>query len=148
MKNLINKFKEKQKRKGEVRRIEETRIIDYFKRVNDTYGHIAGDEVLKNFTSIISNNLRKSDIFGRVGGEEFAIILHNADKNTALQIAEKIRKKINNISVKFHDKIINITVSLGVAVLKDKDTLDSLFNKSDEALYASKQNGRNQVTVA
>jgi len=122
--------------------------IDYFKKVNDTYGHIAGDEVLKNFTSIISNNLRKSDIFGRVGGEEFAIIFHNADKNTALQLAEKIRKKINNNSAKFHDKIINITVSLGVAVLKDEDTLDSLFNKADEALYASKQNGRNQVTVA
>ena len=122
--------------------------IDYFKKVNDIYGHMAGDEVLKNFTKIISNNLRKSDIFGRVGGEEFAIILHNADKNTALQIAEKIRKKINNISVKFHDKIIKITVSLGVAVLKEEDTLDSLFNKADKALYASKQNGRNQVTVA
>lgn len=122
--------------------------IDYFKKVNDTYGHMAGDEVLKKFTEIISHNLRKSDIFGRVGGEEFAIMLHNADKNTALQIAEKIRKKINNNPIKFDDKIINITVSLGVAVLKDEDTFDSLFNKADKALYASKQNGRNQVTVA
>ena len=122
--------------------------IDYFKKVNDTYGHMAGDEVLKNFTQIISNNLRKSDIFGRVGGEEFAIMLHNTDKNTALQVAEKIRKQISDDSVKYHDKNINITVSLGVAVLKDDDTLDSLFNKADKALYTSKQNGRNQITAA
>ena len=121
--------------------------IDYFKKVNDTYGHMAGDEVLKNFTKLISKTLRKSDIFGRVGGEEFAIILHNADKNTALQIAAKIRKQINDNFVKFKDQIINITVSLGVAVLKDKDTLDSLFNEADKALYISKQNGRNQVTT-
>ncbi len=122
--------------------------IDYFKKVNDTYGHMAGDEVLKKFTQIISKNLRKSDIFGRVGGEEFAIMLHNTDGNIARQVAEKIRKQIENNSVRFQDKNINITVSLGVAELKKEDTLDSLFNKADKALYASKQNGRNQVTVA
>ena len=120
--------------------------IDFFKKVNDTYGHMCGDEVLKNLTKIVSANLRKSDIFGRIGGEEFAIMLNNVDKNGALNVAQKIRKEISNNILELKGIKINITASLGLAMLEHEDTLDSLYNRADKALYTSKQNGRNRVT--
>ncbi len=121
--------------------------LDYFKKVNDTHGHMVGDEVLKNFANVVSKNIRESDLFGRVGGEEFAIILSNTDKTKALQVAEKIRAQVSKNNLKFQDKNIHITVSLGISILKNNDTIDNLFEKADKALYTSKQNGRDQVTV-
>ncbi len=122
--------------------------LDFFKNINDTYGHITGDAVLKNFASIVSKNIRKSDLFGRVGGEEFAIIINNTNKNKTLQIAEKIRMQVKTDILEFQNHEIHVTVSLGIAMLEKDDTLDSLFEKADKALYTSKQNGRDKVTIS
>ncbi|NOX15813.1 MAG: diguanylate cyclase, partial [Epsilonproteobacteria bacterium] len=121
--------------------------LDYFKKVNDTHGHQAGDAVLKNFAKVVSKNIRKSDLFGRVGGEEFAIILSNTNQDKALKVAEKIRSQVSLSDLRFQEKTIHITVSLGISILKSNDTLDTLFEKADKALYASKQHGRDKTTI-
>ncbi len=121
--------------------------IDHFKKINDTYGHSVGDEVLKHFANIVSENLRKSDIFGRIGGEEFGVILNDTDKGIAQMVAQKIRIGVKNSYFEIENKKINITLSVGISTLDKDDTLDVLFEKADEALYESKQNGRDQVTL-
>ncbi|MCF6172474.1 MAG: diguanylate cyclase [Campylobacteraceae bacterium] len=121
--------------------------LDHFKKINDTYGHQTGDKVLKNFAKVVAKNIRKSDLFGRVGGEEFAIILSNTNIDKALKVAEKIRSQVSTNDLKFQEKTIHITVSLGIAMLANDDILDTIFEKADKALYTSKQNGRNRITV-
>jgi diguanylate cyclase (GGDEF)-like protein len=121
--------------------------IDFFKQVNDTYGHDAGDEVLKLFTDTIDKLLRKSDLLGRIGGEEFSIVLQNTTLKNALELAEKIRYSIENISYKLNEKeLIKICVSIGVGALHQKDKkLLEIMKRSDEALYEAKREGRNCV---
>lgn len=122
--------------------------LDYFKNINDTYGHPVGDLVLKCFTEAISARLRKSDLFGRIGGEEFAICLQNSSAEGAIEFAEELCKTVASFSCSDDDgHTINFTVSIGMVSLTDEKGLAELLSKADEALYQSKRSGRNQVAV-
>lgn len=118
--------------------------IDHFKNINDNYGHMMGDKVLKKFGNLLSGESRKDDIAARYGGEEFAFILPNTDKRDALEIAEKIRSRVENANW----ELPSITISLGVATSLPGDTDRDLQIRADHALYASKNYGRNKVTHA
>lgn len=119
--------------------------IDYFKQVNDTYGHLVGDMVLIQLSKIISDNLRISDIFGRYGGEEFLIICPKTNKNSAFILAEKLRMIVKDFEF---NKVGYKTISIGIADLKRDDTIESLFEKADEALYEAKNSGRNKSVIS
>ena len=119
--------------------------IDFFKKVNDTYGHLAGDFVLKEVAKIIKNSIRQSDACGRFGGEEFLIILPNTKLNGAMKLAERIRKNIKNHKFIFNNIPISITVSIGITSASKKDTIFSLIERADEALYEAKKRGRDRV---
>ena len=117
--------------------------IDLFKKVNDTYGHDVGDEVLRVLTQIVNKNLRDIDALGRYGGEEFLIVLPNTQLNDAKFFAQRIRKEVEKHSF---NTINSLTISLGLVELKPNETSDILFKRVDELLYISKNNGRNQVS--
>lgn len=120
--------------------------IDFFKRVNDTYGHQMGDDVLKFFTQQISGLIRESDLFGRIGGEEFAICMQNTPFEGAWALAEKIRKHIENATKNRLPHLPPITVSIGIsALIEDDEEIFDLMKRADQALYQAKNNGRNQV---
>ena len=119
--------------------------IDYFKQINDTYGHPTGDVVLKTLAQTIRRSIRESDLLFRWGGEEFLIILPESDVNTASKLAEKIRKKVEDLEITFSGANISVTISIGVATMSDVDTPHDLIIRSDEALYAAKEKGRNRV---
>lgn len=121
--------------------------LDFFKNVNDTYGHGAGDEVLKEFTKVVSSYLRTSDIFGRIGGEEFAIVLQNTSPDGALLFASRICKAVEDMEVIYEGEIIKITISIGLASLSSQKDLTGLMVQSDKALYQAKEEGRNRVCV-
>jgi len=122
--------------------------IDHFKKVNDTYGHIAGDYVLKEFAQLIKNSLRKDqDWVARYGGEEFLVVLDNVNSDIAYNIAETIRKKIENHKFQYEDKWIPITSSLGLCTLTENlNTLEAFIGSADKNLYKAKNSGRN-VTI-
>ena len=117
--------------------------IDFFKKVNDEYGHLVGDDVLVEFTNIIKNNIRKIDIFGRWGGEEFLIISPNYNINI-LQEIKRIKERISEHKFKV---IGNKTASFGITSYKENDTLESIIKRADEALYEAKANGRNAIVT-
>ncbi|WP_051904471.1 diguanylate cyclase [Hippea jasoniae] len=119
--------------------------IDHFKKINDTYGHDIGDIVLKELSQLISDSVRASDMVFRIGGEEFAVLLLGTDAKTAYTIAEKLRKIVEN-----HDfeKVGKVTISLGVAGIKENDSPDELFKKADKALYEAKNSGRNRTVLS
>jgi diguanylate cyclase (GGDEF)-like protein len=122
--------------------------IDWFKHVNDTYGHHVGDEVLKLFVRTIEQTLRKSDIFGRIGGEEFSILLQNTNNENGLYLANKIRKLIETTPyVSQEHGEIYFTVSIGLSSLtQDFHSFSQLMKNADEALYKAKSQGRNKAT--
>lgn len=124
--------------------------IDHFKKINDTYGHPGGDFVLKELSRIIQTKLtRANDFFARYGGEEFVLILVGTPISAAIDIAERIRKTIQDSEIVFENKKIPVNVSVGVAARKvDETNWDVLFDRADKALYSSKQNGRNRVTIS
>ena len=121
--------------------------IDFFKSVNDTYGHAVGDEILKLFSKTIQRLIRESDLFGRIGGEEFSICIQNTSLEGARILAEKIRECIER-ETGSSQNLPAITVSIGISSLKedDKEVFD-IIKRSDQALYAAKKNGRNQVQI-
>ena len=119
--------------------------IDFFKKVNDKYGHLAGDYVLKEVANIIKNTIRKSDFCGRFGGEEFIIVLPNTKLSGAMRLAERIRENIQNHQFIFNNQKINITISIGITTASKSDSLFSLIQRADEALYEAKNKGRNRV---
>jgi diguanylate cyclase (GGDEF)-like protein/PAS domain S-box-containing protein len=120
--------------------------IDYFKKVNDTYGHVAGDKVLKLLALNVKSELRNIDIFARIGGEEFAVILPETILAEAILVAERIRVKIENLIIQYDNDIdISVTVSLGVTQLKELETVEDILKRSDKALYEAKNSGRNRV---
>jgi diguanylate cyclase (GGDEF)-like protein len=116
--------------------------IDNFKRVNDTYGHDMGDEVLIKVSATAKQSLRPHDSIGRWGGEEFMILLTEATKEEAIEMAEKIRKDIFNIK---WEKMNQISVSLGVSEVRDNDDIQTLYKRVDNRLYYAKTHGKNQV---
>lgn len=120
--------------------------LDYFKRVNDTYGHAAGDEVLKHFAATVKQQLRLYDIFGRFGGEEFAVFLPETDFNEARSIAERIRSVVSEMKVHVQEFSISTTVSVGLSQFsKTNSSLDNLTRDADRKLYKAKSAGRNRV---
>lgn len=121
--------------------------VDNFKRINDTYGHLVGDEVLRVLGKICIKNIRLNDIFARYGGEEFIFLLPQCDESEALRTGERIRHVLENARVTCSDETVHFTVSVGVAVFKNCEncTLDTLLKRSDDALYAAKKHGRNCV---
>jgi diguanylate cyclase (GGDEF)-like protein/PAS domain S-box-containing protein len=122
--------------------------IDRFKEVNDTYGHKNGDKVLKMVSATIAENLRKSDVVGRWGGEEFLAILYDISSLRALTfVAEKIRILVENSRLDLEDAGIKVTVSIGATLLYPIDTVDSITRRADSLMYDSKRLGRNRVTV-
>ncbi len=122
--------------------------LDHFKSINDNYGHLAGDAILVRVSEIVRKALRDSDIAGRYGGEEFAIILPSTDMSGSLVVAERLRKNIEESKVTFDGQEIPFTSSFGVAEFNDQLTdSDKLIASADDALYQAKENGRNQVVV-
>lgn len=120
--------------------------IDHFKTVNDTYGHQAGDEVLIKFASECKRLLRESDVFARIGGEEFAVVLFDTSHDNSIHLAQKIVYNTSEIRVNFGAKSLSFTVSAGVAFLQlDDQSIDEVVGRADQALYQAKENGRNQT---
>ncbi|MCW8328394.1 GGDEF domain-containing protein [Photobacterium sp. SDRW27] len=121
--------------------------IDHFKAINDNFGHDIGDELLVAISDNFVKEVRKEDIVGRIGGEEFALLLPNTNMTSALSLAERIRKSIAGSFVKSHsNEKITVTISLGIAELSAHDTnYQSLYRNADEALYLAKETGRNKV---
>jgi diguanylate cyclase (GGDEF)-like protein/PAS domain S-box-containing protein len=117
--------------------------IDFFKDINDSYGHTVGDSILKDIVRLIKDNIRESDVFGRWGGEEFLIVCPNTTKKDTLLLAEKIRQKIQDYKFGLD---ITCTMSFGVAKYETSDDEDSIFLRVDKALYIAKNTGRNRVS--
>ena len=115
---------------------------DYFKEINDRYGHQAGDEVLKGLAALLQESLRDSDIVARWGGEEFVIILPDTTKDAAIDLAETLRGIIEEAV--FADTI-SLTCSFGITSYRESDTLNDLFGRIDKALYRAKEYQRNNV---
>ena len=122
--------------------------IDYFKGVNDTYGHAIGDQALVHLTQVCSGELRESDIFGRIGGDEFAIILRETPIEEAVAVVDRVRKRLEACPMIVDDNIITITVSMGLTSMNDYATFDNILKLADVALYEAKKSGRNQVFVS
>lgn len=128
--------------------------IDFFKKVNDTYGHSTGDFILKTVSKIIRSRLREYDIAARYGGEEFAILLPFTDETEAAMVAERLRKAVENkvidiekVNTKNDTKTIKITISLGIYQFKSADKTQDLLMNADKALYEAKESGRNMVKI-
>lgn len=119
--------------------------IDHFKRVNDTYGHDAGDYILKELSHLLTEKLRLQDSIGRWGGEEFLIMLPETGIDGANFVAEKLRMVIQNHDFLYHEHQLSITISFGISTYKDKMTIDSCLKKADDNLYRAKKQGRNRV---
>ncbi len=123
--------------------------IDHFKHVNDRYGHLTGDDVLENIAGVMKGSLRKTDIPGRYGGEEFMVILPKTDLLTAEKVAQRIRRNIESTVITDHcGNVFNITISQGLSCFQRNDTAASLIARADEALYQAKRNGRNRVEIS
>jgi diguanylate cyclase (GGDEF)-like protein len=120
--------------------------IDEFKKINDSYGHLAGDHVLKHLAAVIRSRIRREDILSRYGGEEFAIVLPEIDSYNAMQFAEKIRNLVEMAAFRFEDADIPVTISIGVASMQqDLQEAHEFIRIADERLYAAKSAGRNRV---
>ena len=121
--------------------------LDNFKDINDTYGHIAGDDVLKKLAICMAECIRRSDIIYRYGGEEFVVLLRNTSTAGARLLAERIRKAVKKLVSKHNNLEIRVTASLGVATLKSNETKSNFIQRADAALYQAKEAGRNKTIV-
>lgn len=121
--------------------------IDHFKSINDTFGHLSGDKVLKLVAGCIEKSLRVSDFVARYGGEEFVILMPETPLEAARLATEKVRAAIDNCAFHFKAKPVNITASFGVAQLRGDEAIETLFDRADKALYQAKQTGRNKVCL-
>lgn len=127
--------------------------IDHFKRVNDHYGHLAGDHVLRHIVGVLRQRLRASDVLGRYGGEEFMVLLPSTDLHGAAQLAEQLRQAVQAAPCEWQGQRIAFTVSIGVAASADTPadpsrTSEALLQAADQALYRAKDDGRNRVALA
>ena len=121
--------------------------LDHFKSINDRYGHLFGDLVLKNVATAISETLREYDIAGRYGGEEFAVLAPGTSSGDLVSLAERIRQTVEQLEIQNSSAIVHVTVSVGVAALDEHDSLETLLERADNALYQAKHEGRNRVVV-
>jgi len=123
--------------------------IDHFKKVNDTYGHPFGDEVLKEIAEAVRQKSKKQDVIGRVGGEEFALLLLDTNLKQAKLVAERLREAIEAIHFEYQNQQVKVTASFGIAQITDNiPNFESWIEKADLGLYIAKNNGRNQVGVS
>ena len=122
--------------------------VDFFKRINDEYGHLAGDKALRLIAKILCSSLRGTDFVARFGGEEFVILMPSTRSNEARQAAENVRKAVEQSPFNFKSRPVQITISIGVGEVTSEDTGDSLFNRADSNLYSAKSNGRNKVVAS
>lgn len=118
--------------------------IDHFKNVNDTYGHAAGDEIIKKVCNLATSIIKSPNIFGRIGGEEFLAVIFNDSENHLQQICEKIRTSVEKDETLFDNQKISVTLSGGVCFSNESSSVSDLVNKADERLYLAKKNGRNK----
>ncbi len=122
--------------------------IDHFKSVNDRFGHLAGDHVLRVFAGGIQSELRKNDLLARYGGEEFVIVLRGAGQEDAMQVAEKLRQKVSDLNLDWQGESISLTASFGISVTRDtRMSLFELIDRADRGLYGAKGSGRNRVST-
>jgi len=121
--------------------------IDNFKSINDNYGHSGGDLVLKEVSQLLLNSTRPSDVCCRIGGEEFVIIMIDSNETDIIRVADRIRYQIEKVEILHENKVIRFTSSFGVASQQNEVDVDSLLDNADKALYMSKSNGKNRVTV-
>lgn len=122
--------------------------IDYFKRINDTHGHLAGDEAIKAMAAACAANIRGGDVLGRIGGEEFAILLPDAGLSEAVVLAERLRLAITQIRIPAGDAFLSFTSSIGAAEMTEgSSSVELLISSADAALYAAKRSGRNKVAA-
>jgi len=123
--------------------------IDYFKKYNDEHGHLVGDEILRDISALLKENIREIDFLGRFGGEEFSIFLPQTETEQARAVAERLRKTIENYQFEVYDEKINLTISIGVATFPANTRgRNKLIELADSALYKAKQAGRNHVCTA
>jgi len=124
--------------------------VDHFKKINDTYGHLAGDYVLARLANLAMAQVRAEDVFARYGGEEFVVICRGVDRLSAAIFAERLRQMIAGSSFEYEATSVAVTISLGVAAYPDLDAtdVDQLIAAADEAMYAAKRSGRNRVQLA
>ncbi len=121
--------------------------IDNFKKINDKYGHPAGDEVLKQLCRLIEENIRSTDIFARIGGEEFAILMPETSATTAFVMAERLRKTIEETEFLINDATVSLTVSFGVTSYRKTDSSEGFIKRADRALYQAKELGKNRTQL-
>lgn len=121
--------------------------VDLFKRINDSYGHLAGDKVLKITARLLQKNLRDTDFIARFGGEEFVILMPETTAQEAKKIADKLRKKVEQSPFNFKKEPVQITISFGISEFNSNEPSDEVFSRADKALYKAKDSGRNQVIV-
>lgn len=122
--------------------------LDHFKSINDTFGHAAGDEVLSTVAATCQHRMRKSDLFGRLGGEEFGVLLPETDRQGAMEVAEKLRRDIRELRFEFGGETVGITASFGVATLGGEiSDLETLLVRADASLYQAKSEGRNRCVA-
>lgn len=123
--------------------------IDHFKQVNDRHGHAAGDEVIKAVASVLHDQLRDQDLVGRLGGEEFAMLLVSCDGEHAAEVAERLRQRVATLTIRHENAAIPVTISIGVAATQESESrIESALSRADQALYAAKAQGRNRVVSA
>ena len=122
--------------------------LDWFKRINDAYGHPIGDEVLRTFAITAFANIRTIDKFGRYGGEEFLLVLPDTPDGGAALILERVRRIVADLDWSAFASGMQVTISAGVATLRPDETADTFLTRADSALYAAKANGRNRITTA
>ena len=121
--------------------------LDHFKRINDSHGHVAGDQVLLHFAQSVRKHLRPIDLVGRIGGEEFMLVLPNSNAEGAVQALARLRKALIEESSLSHLPSLRLTFSAGLTTAGTADTPDQLYNRADRALYVAKASGRNRSTV-
>jgi diguanylate cyclase (GGDEF)-like protein len=121
--------------------------IDHFKSFNDTYGHVAGDKVLKIVANTLLGASRVSDVVGRWGGEEFVALIKNVNMKTIETIAERYRLLVESSSFELNGESLSVTISIGATLAKQGDTKESIIKRADELMYISKQRGRNRLTI-
>ena len=119
--------------------------IDWFKKINDTYGHSCGDYVLRELSWLMAENFRQTDIIFRYGGEEFVILLTETDGNSAIIPVERLRRAVEDNKFKFKGVELNVTISAGISSNKDVNEVCQMFDNADKALYQAKEEGRNRV---
>ena len=122
--------------------------VDFFKRVNDTYGHKAGDLVLKTIAQLLKHHLRDTDFLARFGGEEFIALLPETELQGALQVAEKLRTEVASCGFHYQNQAVPITISIGVTEFREDDGFEAVFERADAALYRAKNEGRNRSLTA